>query len=68
MGQELAEKHGFQYIETSAKDSINIDEAFELLISASLEAIGAHKHLADQHVDVDAEAKDKGARKKCNIM
>ena len=33
-GQELAESLGVGYVETSAKDNINVREAFEMLVDA----------------------------------
>ena len=32
-GQNLAEKYGYKFLETSAKDNINIDETFQALVS-----------------------------------
>ena len=66
-GQELADKYGFAFIEISAQTGENVNTAFEQLISASLCAVATNKQLVDQHLDVDAEEKDK-KDKKCNIM
>ena len=35
-GKELGEKYGYKFLETSAKENINIDETFETLVSEIL--------------------------------
>ena len=47
-GKEFAESLGMQFLETSAKDKINIDEAFLTLTKAILPTVPENKRDADQ--------------------
>lgn len=47
-GKEFAESLGMQFLETSAKDKINIDEAFMTLTKAILPTVPENKRDADQ--------------------
>ena len=47
-GKEFAESLGMQFLETSAKDKINIDEAFLTLTKAILPTVPENKRDSDQ--------------------
>ena len=65
-GQAFANRNGMQFIETSAKNNTNINEAFEALAKLMIQFSNENKFLKNEtKVLTSAEGKDIKTKKKC---
>jgi Ras-related protein Rab-7A len=54
MGRQFCDKHGVEYLECSAKDSINVEKAFEAIARNAISKINPENITFDEGVDLNA--------------